>query len=78
MNQLGWYPASQVLFWIGPILLYVVMPTLDLRFGADGRNPPDEATQRLEDDKYYRSAPMSSSRSILSLILAALTFVAPT
>jgi len=43
-----------VLFWIGPILLYVVMPTLDLRFGADGRNPPDEATQRLEDDKYYR------------------------
>ncbi len=54
MNQLGWYPASQVLFWIGPILLCVVMPTLDLRFGADGQNPPDEATQWLEDDKYYR------------------------
>ena len=41
MNQLGWYPASQVLFWIGPILLYVVMPTLDLRFVE-----PRNATRR--------------------------------
>ena len=36
MNQLGWQAASQVWFWIGPILLYIVLPALDLRFGADG------------------------------------------
>ena len=50
----GWHPASQVLFWIGPILLYVVLPALDLRFGADGHNPPDEVMEWLENDKYYR------------------------
>ena len=78
MNQLGWYPASQVLFWIGPILLYVVMPTLDLRFGADGQNPPDEATQWLEDDKYYRFCTYAFIPfQYLSVISAALTFTAP-
>jgi len=78
MNQLGWYPASQVLFWIGPILLYVAMPTLDLRFGSDGQNPPDEATQWLEDDKYYRFCTYAFIPfQYLSVILAALTFTAP-
>ena len=78
MNQLGWYPASQVLFWIGPILLYVVMPALDLRFGADGQNPPDEATQWLEDDKYYRFCTYAFvPLQYLSAISAALTFTAP-
>ena len=78
MNQLGWYPASQVLFWIGPIVLYIVMPTLDLRFGSDGQNPPDEATQWLEDDKYYRFCTYAFVPfQYLSVILAALTFTAP-
>jgi alkane 1-monooxygenase len=78
MNQLGWYPASQVLFWIGPILLYVVMPTLDLRLGADGQNPPDETTQWLENDKYYRFCTYAFIPfQYLSLISAALTFTAP-
>lgn len=54
MNQLGWQTASQVLFWIGPILLYVLLPALDLRFGSDGQNPPDEVMDWLENDKYYR------------------------
>lgn len=54
MNQLGWQTASQVLFWIGPILVYVVLPLLDLRYGPDGQNPPDEVMERLESDKYYR------------------------
>jgi alkane 1-monooxygenase len=53
-NQLGWHAAAQVPFWIGPILLYVLLPTLDLRFGPDGQNPPDEVMERLENDKYYR------------------------
>ena len=41
-------------FWIGPILLYVLLPALDLQFGPDGQNPPDEVMERLENDKYYR------------------------
>lgn len=54
MNQFGWTSASQVLFWIGPILLYVLLPALDLRFGSDGQNPPEQVMEWLENDKYYR------------------------
>ncbi len=53
-NQCGLARAAQVPFWIGPILLYVLLPALDLRFGPDGQNPPDEVMERLENDKYYR------------------------
>jgi alkane 1-monooxygenase len=54
------------------------MPTLDLRFGADGQNPPDEATQWLEDDKYYRFCTCAFvPLQYLSVISAALTFTAP-
>jgi alkane 1-monooxygenase len=78
MNQLGWYPASQVLFWMGPILLYVIMPALDLRFGADGQNPPDEVIEQLENDKYYRYCTYAFVPfQIISFIMAAGTFTAP-
>ena len=54
MNQLGWQAASPALFWIGPFLVYLLLPALDLKFGPDGQNPPDEVMERLEHDKYYR------------------------
>ena len=54
INQLGWHAAAQVPLWIGPILLYVLLPLLDLGFGPDGQNPPDEVMELLENDKYYR------------------------
>ena len=54
MNELGWQTASQVLFWVGPFLVYILLPALDLRFGPDGQNPPDEVMEWLENDKYYR------------------------
>jgi alkane 1-monooxygenase len=54
LNQLGWHAAAQAPFWIGPILVYIVLPLLDWRYGPDGENPPDEAMERLENDKYYR------------------------
>ncbi|OLT87264.1 alkane 1-monooxygenase [Mycobacterium syngnathidarum] len=54
LNQAGWHVAAQVPLWIGPILLYVLLPLLDLRFGPDGQNPPDEVMEQLENDKYYR------------------------
>ncbi len=53
-NRLGWHTAAQVPLWIGPILLWVLLPILDLRFGPDGQNPPDEVMEQLENDKYYR------------------------
>ena len=53
-NQFGWQTASQVFFWIGPFLLFVLLPSLDMRYGADGQNPPDEVMNRLENDRYYR------------------------
>ncbi|MGL6234491.1 MAG: alkane 1-monooxygenase [Segniliparus sp.] len=54
MNSMGWTTMSRALFWIGPILVYIVLPLLDLRFGPDGSNPPEAAMERLENDKYYR------------------------
>ncbi|MDR3662103.1 MAG: alkane 1-monooxygenase [Mycobacterium sp.] len=54
LNQAGWHAAAQVPLWIGPGLLYVLLPILDLKFGPDGENPPDEMMEQLSNDKYYR------------------------
>jgi alkane 1-monooxygenase len=54
MNRAGWHTASQTLFWIGPLLVYLVLPALDLRYGPDGQNAPEEVMAQLEDDRYYR------------------------
>lgn len=54
LNQLGWHAAAQAPFWIGPILVYVVLPVLDWRYGPDGQNPPDAVVEQLENDRYYR------------------------
>ncbi len=42
------------IFWIGPIVLFLIVPTLDFIFGFDDSNPPDEMIEALENDKYYR------------------------
>jgi len=54
LNRAGWHVAAQIPLWIGPILLYILLPALDLKFGPDGQNPPEEMMERLENDKYYR------------------------
>jgi len=43
-----------VFWWLGPAMLYGVMPILDLTLGRDGENPPEEAVAELNDDRYYR------------------------
>ncbi|RQO51996.1 alkane 1-monooxygenase [Rhodococcus sp. KBW08] len=53
-NSLGWNAISPVWWWIGPLLVYILLPILDIFFGPDGENPPDEVMERLENDKYYR------------------------
>lgn len=54
-NQFSWSaPLASVWWWIGPLLVYVLLPILDRFFGPDGQNPPDEVMEYLENDKYYR------------------------
>jgi alkane 1-monooxygenase len=77
MNRFGWQTASQVLFWIGPILLYILLPVLDLRFGSDGQNPPDDVMEWLENDKYYRYCTYAFIPfQYLSMVLGAYLFTA--
>lgn len=53
-NQVGWTAVSPVWWWIGPILVYGLLPVLDVFFGPDGQNPPEEVMEQLENDRYYR------------------------
>ncbi|MFE3195550.1 alkane 1-monooxygenase [Nocardia sp. NPDC059240] len=53
-NELGLSAVSPVWWWIGPLLVYGLLPLLDRFFGPDGQNPPDEVMEYLENDKYYR------------------------
>ncbi|MDX6604974.1 MAG: alkane 1-monooxygenase [Solirubrobacterales bacterium] len=42
-------------FWfLGPALVFVAFPLLDLAIGLDATNPPDSVLKFLEQDRYYR------------------------
>ena len=41
-------------WWIGPIVVYGLIPSLDLVIGDDASNAPEEALAWLEQDRYYR------------------------
>ena len=43
-----------VWLWIGPIIILLVVPAIDLVAGLDRSNPPDDVIERLERDRYYR------------------------
>jgi alkane 1-monooxygenase len=43
-----------VWFWIGPIVVLLIVPAIDLVAGLDRSNPPDDVIERLENDRYYR------------------------
>ena len=42
------------IMWLGPVIILVVVPLIDLVSGLDSSNPPDEVIEALEADKYYR------------------------
>lgn len=52
----GMYAATGwgVWLWIGPIIILGVVPAIDLVAGLDRSNPPDDAIEALEQDRYYR------------------------
>ena len=41
-------------WWIGPIVVFGVVPVVDLLAGLDRSNPPDDMIEALERDRYYR------------------------
>ncbi|QIG46201.1 alkane 1-monooxygenase [Nocardioides anomalus] len=41
-------------FWIGPVVILVIVPAIDLVAGLDRSNPPDDVIEALEQDRYYR------------------------
>jgi alkane 1-monooxygenase len=42
-------------FWfLGPALVFVLFPLLDIAIGLDATNPPDSVLKFLEQDRYYR------------------------
>ena len=45
---------SGLWFWIGPVIVLVVVPAIDLLVGLDRSNPPDDVIEALENDRYYR------------------------
>jgi alkane 1-monooxygenase len=55
---LGWglvnLTGLGLFWWIGPIFVYLIIPALDVFFGDDPSNPPEEIVAWLERDRYYR------------------------
>jgi alkane 1-monooxygenase len=43
-----------VMWWVGPVVVFGVIPFFDLVIGKDSSNPPESVLKRLEDDRYYR------------------------
>jgi len=44
---------ARALAWVGPILIHLIVPTLDRIIGEDLNNPPEEIIRKLEQDPYY-------------------------
>jgi alkane 1-monooxygenase len=55
---LGWglvnLTGLDVFWFIGPIVLYVMIPLLDIAIGDDPSNAPEDVVAWLEQDRYYR------------------------
>jgi alkane 1-monooxygenase len=43
-----------VFWWIGPMVVYVMIPLLDIAIGDDASNAPEDVVAWLEQDRYYR------------------------
>ncbi|WP_227996327.1 alkane 1-monooxygenase [Nocardia australiensis] len=53
-SQLVLHTGAVALWWIGPIIVLIVIPILDRLVGEDGSNPRDEDYELLSKDRYYR------------------------
>ncbi|MGE3252725.1 fatty acid desaturase [Pseudonocardia sp.] len=53
MGLHAWTGLAAALY-VGPVVLLVIVPLIDLITGDDPTNPPDEVVEALEEDRYYR------------------------
>lgn len=64
------------LAWIGPLLIHVIVPALDIIVGEDENNPPDSAMHVLNEQSYYKNIVYSFvPLHYLSLAVGAYRFV---
>ncbi len=52
--QLVEFTGLALFWWIGPIVVFGVIPILDIAVGCDGSSPRDEDYAALSNDRYYR------------------------
>jgi alkane 1-monooxygenase len=52
----GWVSLTGLgaFYYLGPVLVFIVFPLLDIAIGLDDANPPDSVLKFLEQDRYYR------------------------
>ncbi|MGV9411943.1 alkane 1-monooxygenase [Nocardia sp. NPDC003693] len=53
-SQLVYWTKAEVFWWIGPVIVLIVIPVLDWVVGEDGSNPRDEDYELLSNDRFYR------------------------
>lgn len=51
--QFGPKATKQLFAFAGPLVLHVIIPSIDHMMGVDPDNPPEQAIADLEDDPYY-------------------------
>ncbi|WP_235916124.1 alkane 1-monooxygenase [Antrihabitans cavernicola] len=53
-SQLVLRTGQPIFWWLGPILIFVIIPVVDRLVGDDGENVPDDAYKWLSEDRFYR------------------------
>lgn len=53
-SQFVLHTGVTAFWWLGPMVIFGLIPLLDVLVGDDGRNPPEEVYARLSADRYYR------------------------
>lgn len=60
LAPISWFAVTvtgyQWLWWLGPLLAFVVVPVLDSLVGLDTSSPPESAYIKLDQDRLYRWA----------------------
>lgn len=50
----AWYAGALWAWWITPVIVFGVIPAVDMLVGDERANPPDDAVRRLQQMRYYR------------------------
>jgi alkane 1-monooxygenase len=50
----AWYAGAAWAWWIAPMVVFGLIPAVDMLLGDDPANPPNDAVQRLQQMRYYR------------------------